>query len=74
MIKIDGLSSKQQALCEILWGLGEYNAVQAFVSALPQAERRECETLIQMMIMSFVDEITEVDQAQSVLKRFTLKS
>jgi hypothetical protein len=72
MITITGLSPKQKALCEIMWALEEYDAVEAFIATLPKAERTECRSLIQMMILAFVDEITEVDEAQSVLKQFTL--
>ena len=72
MITIPGLNPKQKALCDIMWGLEEYNAVEAFIATLPKAERLECRTLIQMMIMAFADEITEVEQAQSLLKEFTL--
>lgn len=72
MITIPGLNPKQRALCDIMWGLEEYNAVEAFIATLPKAERLECRSLIQLMIMAFADEVTEVDQAQSLLKEFTL--
>ena len=72
MITIAGLNPKQRALCDIMWGLEEYEAVEAFIATLPKAERKECRSLIQMMILAFVDEVTEVDEAQSVLKQFTL--
>jgi hypothetical protein len=55
-----------------MWALEEYNAVEAFIATLPKPERLECRTLIQMMIMAFADEITEVEQARSLLKEFTL--
>ena len=69
---ITGLSHKQKTLCEIMWALEEYNAVEAFIATLPKPERLECRTLIQMMIMAFADEITEVDEAKTLLKEFTL--
>ena len=69
---ITGLTHKQKALCEIMWALEEYNAVEAFIATLPKPERLECRTLIQMMIMAFADEITEVDEAKTLLKEFTL--
>jgi len=72
MITIAGLNPKQRALCDIMWGLQEYAAVEAFIATLPRSERLECRTLIQMMLAAFVDEITQVDQAQDVLKQFTL--
>lgn len=72
MITIPGLNAKQKALCDIMWGLEEYTAVEAFIATLPKAERLECRTLIQLMIMAFADEVNEVEQAQSLLKEFTL--
>ena len=70
MITIPGLNPKQKALCDIMWGLEEYNAVEAFIATLPKAERLECRTLIQMMIMAFADEITEINEAKEVLDKF----
>jgi hypothetical protein len=72
MITIAGLNPKQRALCDIMWGLEEYDAVEAFIATLPKAERMECRTLIQLMLAAFVDEITQVDQAKSILSQFTL--
>ena len=72
MITIPGLNPKQKALCDIMWGLEEYNAVEAFIATLPKAERLECRTLIQMMIMAFADEITEVNEAKEVLDQFRI--
>lgn len=72
MITIPGLNPKQKALCDIMWGLEEYNAVEAFIATLPKAERLECRTLIQMMIMAFADEITEINEAKEVLDKFRI--
>ena len=38
MITIAGLNPKQRALCDIMWGLEEYEAVEAFIATLPKAE------------------------------------
>ena len=72
MITIPGLNPKQKALCDIMWALEEYNAVEAFIATLPKAERLECRTLIQMMIMAFADELTEVNEAKEVLDQFRI--
>jgi hypothetical protein len=73
MITIPGLNPKQRALCDIMWGLEEYTAVEAFIATLPQAERRECRTLIQLMVMAFADEVTvNVTEAKEILNQFTL--
>ncbi|NCX05099.1 MAG: hypothetical protein EBW68_04885 [Actinobacteria bacterium] len=72
MITITGLNAKQKALCDIMWGLEEYAAVEAFIATLPRPERLECRTLIQMMLAAFVDEITTVDEAKEVLDQFRI--
>jgi hypothetical protein len=73
MITIAGLNPKQRALCDIMWGLEEYTAVEAFIATLPKAERKECRTLIQLMVMAFADEVTvNVTEAREVLNQFTL--
>jgi len=72
MINIPGLNAKQKALCDIMWGLEEYNAVEAFIATLPKPERLECRSLIQLMIMAFADEVSEVTEAQEVLDQFRI--
>jgi len=72
MITITGLNPKQKALCDIMWGLEEYNAVEAFIATLPRTERKECRTLIQLMVMAFADEVTEVNEAKEVLDQFRI--
>jgi hypothetical protein len=73
MITIPGLNPKQKALCDIMWTLEEYDAVEAFIATLPRAERKECRTLIQLMVMAFADEVTvNVTEAKEILNQFTL--
>jgi len=72
-ITIPGLNPKQKALCDIMWTLEEYDAVEAFIATLPKAERKECRTLIQLMVMAFADEVTvNVTEAREVINQFTL--
>ena len=69
---ITGLTHKQKTLCDIMWSLEEYNAVEAFIATLPKAERLECRSLIQLMIMAFADEVTEVNEAKEMLDQFRI--
>ena len=71
-IKLEGLNARQRVLADIMWSIEEWTDVERFIATLPKAERLECRTLIQMMIMAFADEITEVDEAKTLLKEFTL--
>ena len=73
MITIPGLNPKQKVLCDIMWRLDDADAVGAFIATLPRAERQECRTLIQLMVMAFADEVTvNVTEAREVLNQFTL--
>jgi hypothetical protein len=73
MITIPGLTPKQKALCDIMWTLEEYDAVESFIATLPKAERKECRTLIQLMVMALADEVTvNVTEAKEILNQFTL--
>jgi len=69
---ITGLTHKQKTLCDIMWSLEEYNAVEAFIATLPKPERLECRSLIQLMIMAFADEVTEVNEAKEMLDQFRI--
>jgi hypothetical protein len=73
MIVLTGLSAKQQTLCDIMWALEEHDAVEAFIATLPDQERRECRILIELMVMAFADEVTDVTEAGQVLARFKNK-
>ena len=72
MITLSGLTPKQMALCDIMWSLESQAGVDAFIKTLPLAEARECRSLIQLMIMEFVDEVTDTRDAQAVLNQFKL--
>lgn len=69
-IQIQGLTSKQMALADIMWDLQERESVEAFIATLPQAQQRDCRSIIELMQLAFVDEIDSVDQASALLSRF----
>ena len=69
-IEIQGLTHKQKALCEIMWDLRERESVEAFIATLPPAQRRDCRTIIELMQLAFVDEITDTSEAQELLAQF----
>ena len=69
-IEIRGLNHKQKALCEIMWDLQERDAVEAFIASLPQAQQRDCRTIIELMQLAFADEITDTSEAQELLAQF----
>ena len=73
---IEGLTPKQMALADIMWGLDGFDEVSAFIATLPKRERRECATIIELMKMAVVEQcydgISELTDANSVLNQFKL--
>ena len=73
---LDGLSPKQKALCDIMWGLEEFTEVEAFMATLPKRERIECEGLIEMMRMAVVEQcyegIRNTQEADRVIAKLRL--
>ena len=72
MIEIQGLTSKQMALADIMWAISTKEGVDAFIATLPKAERRECELVKEMLILAFLDEIVNTHEASMVIDKFTL--
>ena len=74
---IEGLTPKQMALADIMWGLDGFDEVSAFIATLPRRERRECATIIELMKMAVVEQCydginPDMPEAQSVLNQFKL--
>jgi len=67
MIEIQGLSPKQMALADIMWAISNKEGVDAFIATLPRAERRECETVKQMIMLAFIDQCDNTQEAEGVL-------
>jgi hypothetical protein len=67
MITIEGLSKKQRALADIMWAMNGREQVEAFIKALHPKDRKDAETVIEMMILASIDECEDVEVAQQVL-------
>ena len=51
MITIQGLTVRQQQLCELMWSCRDIQHVRALIRALPTvADQQQAETLMQVMI------------------------
>jgi hypothetical protein len=68
MITIEGLNKKQRALADIMWAMNGREQVTAFIKALHPKDRKDAETVVEMMIISFLDDITDTQDAQRVIK------
>jgi hypothetical protein len=69
MIEIQGLSPKQMALADIMWAISSREGVAAFMSTLPKAERRECELVKEMLVLAFLDDIVNTQEADMVIDK-----
>lgn len=69
-IEIHGLSAKQIALCDIMWTISSREGVESFIRTLPKSDQRDCKTLIELMQLAFLDEVTDTTEAQALLSQF----
>jgi hypothetical protein len=69
-IKIEGLTAKQIALCDIMWAISTREGVESFISTLPKSDQLDCRTLIELMQLAFLDEIEDTSEAQELLAQF----
>ena len=72
MIEILGMSPKQMALADIMWAISTKEGVDAFIATLPRAERRECELVKELLILAFLDEIVNTQEADRVIDKFRI--
>ena len=69
MIEILGMSPKQMALADIMWAISTKEGVDAFIATLPRAERIECEIVKEMILLAFIDQCDNTQEADRVIKR-----
>ena len=69
MIEIQGLSHKQMALADIMWSISSKEGVDAFIATLPRAERAQCEIIKQMILLAFIDQCENTQEADRVIQR-----
>ena len=72
MIKIEGLNKKQRLLADIIWALDSQEQVQTFIASLPPKDRRQAQTVTEMMILAFLDEVEDTQEAKRVIDRIRL--
>ena len=69
MIEIQGLNPKQMALADIMWSISSKEGVEAFIATLPRAEQLECKSLVELMQLAFMDEISDTHEASMVIDK-----
>ena len=72
-MQIEGLSQRQRAIADVLWMINGRDQVDLFLKSLEKDTRRDAEVVIEMMIASLMDEITEIEpEVKDLLDRFGL--
>lgn len=72
MIEIQGLTPKQVALCDIMWTISSKQGVESFIGTLPKKDAQDARTLIQLMMLAFIDEVEDTQEARKVIQQFRL--
>lgn len=63
VIQIEGLNKKQRMLADIIWSLDNKEQVEAFIRSLPPKDRMQAQTVTEMMILAFTDEVDTIDES-----------
>jgi hypothetical protein len=66
-ITIQGLNKKQRALADIMWSMNGKEEVMGFIRSLQGQNRKEAETVLELMLWAIWDECEDTTQAQEVL-------
>lgn len=73
MIRIEGLTVKQKTLMDVMWSMEEMPQVEAFIKTLPQRDRQDCLSLIEIAVQASLEEDNRLedyaDAAQAAIAR-----
>lgn len=71
MIEIKGFTTKQQIIADLVWNMGSREAVDRFISTLPDDDAREARVVVEMILAAFLDDVAEIQQSTvDLLDRF----
>jgi hypothetical protein len=65
MITIDGLTSRQKSICELLWSCTDLDSVRTLVSALPLRDRQDAQSIVTVMTQDSIESELGLDQYRS---------
>ena len=77
-IKLEGLNARQRVLADIMWSIEEWTDVERFIATLPNREKAECQSIVDMMKMELVEGyrkgmgISDTPEADQVIDQFRL--
>ena len=74
MIKIDGITTRQTELLEIMWNISSTDDLAQWITTLDECDARDADTLSQVLIYEYIDQQLEKNpdfsDAQEVLATF----
>jgi len=62
-IQIHGLSRKQVALADIIWACDSRENVESFINSLQGDNKKEAQTVFELMALAVWDDIEEIEPA-----------
>lgn len=70
MITLTNLTPLQRELCDHIWSMDDPEELKSWIQALPARVRPMAQSLIDVMIMEYMDqqEITEFSDAQAIIE------
>ena len=72
-ITIEGLNSRQRALADIIWSMNGRDQVSQFIRTLPEQQRREAQTVLELMIAAVFDDAQEIQpETTKLLDKFRI--
>ncbi len=68
MIAIEGLNKKQRALADVMWAMDSRAQVESFINALHPKDQKDAQTVCELMILAFIDEVEDTQDARRVIQ------
>ena len=67
MIKLEGISKQDVAICNLLWNCASVEDVEAMVKAMPPAYKTRAVVLRELMIAAELDTVEDIDERITAL-------
>jgi hypothetical protein len=71
-IEIDGLSTRQQKIADLMWSMDTQEEVYSFIESLNDDLQRDAILVLKMILFATLDTVMETDLAKAELERFML--
>ena len=68
-MEIYGLTEQQRQIADLLWAMETQDEVKSFIKGLRGSMKRDAETVLEMMVLAVIDEVTETSAANQIIER-----